>query len=27
LLLEHLKQQSMPIFDEKRDRIGVGRGD
>jgi hypothetical protein len=26
LLLEHLKQQSMPILDEKRERVGVGRG-
>ena len=26
LLLEHLKQQSMPILDEKRERVRVGRG-
>jgi hypothetical protein len=27
LLLEHLKQQPMPILDEERDRIRVGRGE
>jgi hypothetical protein len=26
LLLEHLKQQPMPIIDEERDRIRVDRG-
>jgi hypothetical protein len=26
LLLEHLKQQPMPILDEKRERVQVGRG-
>jgi len=26
LLLEHLKQQPMPILDEERDRVRVDRG-
>jgi len=27
LLLEHLKQQPMPILDEERERVRVGQGD